>query len=62
MKIICKSNYDLEYVDDSLVCDNVNLYHGLKLEEFLNEKLGGTHSPDFYMLVEDDYILYKFEI
>ena len=62
MKIICKSNFDLDYINDRLVCENINTYYGEKLVDFLNKTLSGDNSHDFYVLVEDDYTLYNFEI
>lgn len=61
MKIVCKSNYDLESVSDRLVAENVNEHYGKFLVEQLNNRYSGDQSPDFFKLVDDDYVLYKFE-
>lgn len=61
MKIICVDNFDRDTKDDTLVCENVNEYYGKILVNFLNDKLSGEHSSDFYRLVEDNHKLYKYE-
>jgi hypothetical protein len=61
MKIVCTDNFDREIISDTLVCENINKYHGERIVEFLNENDSGNNSPNFYTLVEDDYKLYKFE-
>ena len=61
MKIICKSNFDHESVPDKLVAENVNSYYGNYIVAFLNNKFSGNDSPYYFMIVKDDYILYKFE-
>lgn len=60
MKIICVDNFDRDTVSDFLVAENIGEYYGKLITEFLNEKLGGEHSPHFYRLESDDYKLYKF--
>jgi len=40
MKIISKSNFDNEFVNDVLVCDNVNQYFGQKIVDLLNSPVG----------------------
>jgi hypothetical protein len=61
LRIIRVDNFARENVSDVLVCENVNKFYGKYLVDFLNDKLSGEHSSDFYKLVEDDYILYKYE-
>jgi hypothetical protein len=62
MKIIRVDNFDREDISDVLVAENVHEYYGKRLVAFLNEEFSGEHSPDYYRLVEDDHVLYKFEI
>lgn len=61
MKIICKDNFDRESVNDTLVCENVSEYYGEIIVDFLNAKLSGDYSPNFYRLVDDEYELYRWE-
>jgi hypothetical protein len=61
MKIIQVDNFDRETVDDVLVCENVNSYYGNIMVDFLNERFSGETSANFYKLVEDGYVLYKYE-
>lgn len=60
MKIIATSNHDSETQSDVLVCENVNRFYGEKIVKYLNSE-GGDHSRDFYKLVEDNHVLYKWE-
>ena len=62
MKIICTDNFDRETISDKLVCENVNEYYGNLIVDFLNDKLSGDHSDDFYKLVEDGHKLYDTSI
>jgi hypothetical protein len=62
MKIINVDSFNMEDKDDFLVCDNVSYFYGKYLTEFLNIKFSGNNSSDYFMLVEDNYELYKFEI
>lgn len=59
MKIICKDNYDREYVADRLIAENVHSYYGNFITEALNDKYSVEHSSDYYRLVEDDYVLWR---
>lgn len=43
---------------DALICDNVDEYYGKFIVEFLINRFSGTHSPDYFRLVKDDYVLY----
>lgn len=60
MKIIGKSNYDLDTVDDIIIAENIGKGWGeliiTAMREFMSE------SEKYYpLLVEDDYELYKRE-
>ena len=60
MKLIAKSNFDLETVNDVLIAENVHKGFGEHIVRVLNkDKSDDTY---FYSLVENDYELYKFEI
>jgi len=61
MKIINVDNFDREWVDDKVVCENVSEYYGGIIVDFLNDRLSGDHSSDFYKLVENDHKLYAWE-
>lgn len=60
MKIVGKSNYDLDSVDDILIAENVNRYYGEMIVELLKNR---AREDDTYypFLVEDDYKLYKWQ-
>lgn len=60
MKIVGKDNFDREHISEHLVCTDVNRYYGKLIVTYLNF-MGGDHSPNFYTLVEDDYVLYEFK-
>lgn len=60
MKIIGTSNFDIETVNDRLVCERVSAYDGNFLVEMLNSREGET-GIYFYTLVPDDYELYVWE-
>jgi len=57
MKIIGKSNFDLETVSDILIAENVNPAYETQIMESLKNN---THEYDTYFpfLVEDNYKLY----
>lgn len=61
MKIVVKSNFDNESINDRLIAENVGEYYGKAIVKFLNNKFGGNTSPDYFILVKDDYKLYEFE-
>jgi hypothetical protein len=61
MKIICVDNFDHEIVSDYLVCENINMYYGECVVEYLNNKFSGEHLSSFYRLVPDNYKLFVFE-
>lgn len=60
MKIIAIDNFDRDWVSDILVCENVNEYYGKKIVDYLNKEVGD--SQNFYILKEDDYKLYVYEV
>ncbi|NGS95737.1 hypothetical protein G6Z25_02230 [Clostridium perfringens] len=60
MKIVFVDNIgDKSWCSDVLVCENVNEKFGTKIEEMLNNELNDEAYA--YLLVEDDYELYKSE-
>lgn len=60
MKIIGKSNCDLDSISDILIADNLNGYYGKLIVEFLEDH--ATEDDTYYpILVEDDYELYKWQ-
>lgn len=61
MKIIAIDNFDRDWVSDALVCENVNEYYGKIIVDYLNERVG-ENSQNFYILKEDDYKLYVYEV
>lgn len=63
MKIIKVDNFDGEgsNSNDVLISENVHEYYGPKIIEWLIETYSGDYSPDYFILVEDDYKLKKFE-
>jgi len=62
MKIIAKSNFDLETVNDFLVAEHINKTHGeVAVEAFNTAFCSDPSAPYFYKLVEDSYQLYTWE-
>lgn len=61
MKIIRVSNFDDPTISECLVCDNVALGYSEALVENLNRTFSGPIADYFFELVEDDYVLYKFD-
>jgi len=61
MKIIGKSNFDLDNVSDILICENVNQTWGIFIIKAIRE-ITGEYDTYYPMLVEDDYKLYKWEL
>lgn len=57
MKIIQIDNFARDHVADYLIAENVDQYHGLIIVHHLNEKLSGNTSPNYFILVENDYKL-----
>ena len=60
MKIVCVDNYGRETRNDYLIAENVNKTYGERIVKFLNKE-EGEETPNFFKLVEDTYVLYKFE-
>ena len=60
MKIIGRDNFDSGVVPDILIAENVRKGYALIIANLLNES--PTKDIDrFYVAVEDDYRLYKWE-
>lgn len=58
MKIVFVDNIgDKSWFSDVLVCENVDKKFGAKIEKMLNNELNDEAYA--YLLVEDDYELYK---
>jgi len=59
-KIVGVSNFNSEHVNDILIADNLNYYHGNLIVKLLIDTM---HKYDDYFpkLVSDDYKLYKWE-
>jgi hypothetical protein len=62
MKIIIKDNFDRGNIDDQLVCENVNENYGALIVDLLNKDANPPNqtSSNFFMLVPDNHILFKF--
>ena len=61
MKIVGKSNFDNEMVDDILIVENINPAYADGILDLINETFCDERSTYCFFLKEDDYILYKFE-
>jgi hypothetical protein len=60
MKIICVDNFCRDSVSDFPVAENVHSHIGQRIVDLLNKE-EGEQSPNFFKLVPDDHVLYKFE-
>lgn len=60
-KIIGKSNFDDERVDDILIAENVPEKMGMAMVSFLNDNYSTNQSTYYYFLVDQDKELYHFE-
>jgi hypothetical protein len=60
VKIIGKSNFDSETVDDVLICETVRESYAKIIVKALNDR-GGEKSTYFYEVKPDDYKLYVWE-
>ncbi len=57
MKIIRVDNFDRGSLPEVLIAENVKPYYAKYIIEFLNNKFSGDHSPEYFELEEDDYVL-----
>lgn len=61
MKIVGTSNFDNETVNDFLAADNIpNELYGQIMVDSLNSKFG-EDSTYYFKLVDDDYVLHRWE-
>ena len=60
MKIIGKSNFDLDNVSDILICENVNKTWGRFIIKAIRE-ITGEYDTYYPELVDDDYELYEWK-
>lgn len=58
MKIIKVDNFGREYIADKLIAENVDSVWDNHIINFLNDA-EGEDSPNYFMLVEDDYNLWR---
>jgi len=58
MKIVCVDNFNRDHIGDTLVCENVSLNYALVIVDILNEKFGGEHSSDHFVIKSESYELY----
>lgn len=61
MKVVTKSNFDLDNYNEVLVAENVHKYIGRELVTEWNVKYLDDRSDYYLKLVEDDYELQKEE-
>ena len=61
MKIVMTDNYARDYVDDVLICENVSHAYGTIIVDCLNDSITRAHDK-YFILVDDDYKLVKFEV
>ena len=60
-KVIGQSNFDNPLVDDILICDNLEQKFAAGLAKEWNDSKP-ENTKYYYLVVADDYKLYKFEI
>jgi len=60
MKIIAKSNFDLETFSEYIIADNLNQYYGKLIEKFLQDKVKEDDAV-YPILVKDDYEIYEWQ-
>lgn len=58
MKIITKSNFDLELFAETVVAENVSEGYGKELVGAWSDVFRKGHHDTYLALVEDDYVLY----
>lgn len=61
MKIVCTDNFARDSISDSLVAENVSEFYAETIVAALNQKFGGEHSQDYFVVRPDDYEPYRFE-
>jgi len=61
MKIVGKSNFDDEMVNDILIAENVDPAYADGILDYMNETFCDNRSTYIFDLRENDYKLYKFE-
>lgn len=60
-KIVAVDNFDRDYVDDILICENIHdRDKGELMLNALQSKFGGVDSKYFYKLVPQSYVLNVF--
>jgi len=60
MKIIAKSNFDLEDFSEYIIAEGLNSYYGKLICDFLQSKVRDGDSA-WPVLVEDDYVPFVWE-
>jgi hypothetical protein len=61
-KIVAIDNFDRDYRPDRLVAENITSEAEAQvMVDALNERYGGDHVPDYYVVKSDDYKLKVWE-
>jgi len=60
MKIVAKSNYDLDNFSEYVIAEGLNSYYGKLICDFLQDKVREGDSV-WSILVEDDYVPFVWE-
>ena len=60
MKIIKIDNFGREYISDQLIAENVVDFYAKIIVEALNKRCH-DNSPDYFIVVADDYELFEFK-
>jgi hypothetical protein len=60
MKIVAKSNYNLDSFSEYVIAEGLNSYYGKLIEKLLQDKTTDYDSA-WPVLVDDDYELFKWE-
>lgn len=58
MKIITRSNFDLDWYKETIVAENVNEYYGAQMVDAWHKQYGNEDNSEYLDLVGDDYELY----
>lgn len=61
MKIVCTDNFARETQSERFVAENIRNEREAKIMLDALRKTCTDHEPDWYKLVPDDYVLYRFE-